>query len=729
LTRVAAVYLVAVPSAAPLLGQGSQAPDLRARKLVDGGESVRLDGLVDEAVWLQAEVAGGFRQREPIEGALASEATEVRVVYDTATLYVGVVARTSRPDAVVARILERDAVMRVGFDGLQFAGDDAVAILLDPFHDHRSGVVFATNPHGAEFDALITDEGREYNVDWRGVWQVAARRTPEGWSAEFAIPFRSLRFPADSKTGTWGFNVCRMIRSKNEEVLLSAWGRANEGLRRVSRAGHIIGLEDLPHGGLGLETTPYVLSRVVQDPAVVGAAADPQLKMGLDAKYEIRPGLLLDLTVNTDFAQVEVDDDQVNLTRFPLFFPEKRSFFLENAGIFQFGDAGFGRPPFLLFFSRRIGIADDGEVPVIAGGRLTGRVGRQTVGVLNALTDAAFDKPRTNYAVARMKRDIGDNGFLGALVTDRRDGHSWNTAWGADGSFWPADALNVEGFFARTETSGPGGDDVAYRVAVDYQTDWLGFTGKHLYIGPDPEAGLGFIARKDMRETWGMTRLTSRPSFLGLRRLELYLNMDLITRADGLLQDWVVGTSFFPQWESGDNAFVWHGRSFTRLDEGFDLTDEVSVPAGDYDTWTLDAGFNTSPGRALTVGAFGSLQRFYDGRLVTAAGDLSLRPNANLAISLSYMHNDADVPGGAFTADVLSCRLTVAFSTQLSARMLLQYNSLDNTLSANVRVNFIHRPGSDLFLVYTERRGAEDSSLWHLSAREAAMKVTYLMRF
>ncbi len=712
-----------------LAGQDSLTGDIRVQQIDRGGEPIALDGVLNEAVWRDADVSTAFRQREPDEGKPASETTEVRVAYDATALYIGVVARTDQASSIVARVLERDMVMQANWDGLSFGGDDAVAVMLDPFHDHRNGVVFATNANGAEFDALITDEGREINVDWRGVWEVASQRTADGWSAEFAIPFRTLRYSLDPDASTWGFNVSRMIKSKNEEVLLSAWGRANEGIHRVSRAGHLVGMSDLPSGGVALETTPYVLSGVDQNPAASGPGADHRIEMGFDAKYQVRPGLMLDLTLNTDFAQVEVDNERVNLSRFPLFFPEKRSFFLENAGIFQFGDASWGRPPFLMFFSRQIGIADDREVPVIGGGRLTGRVGKQTVGVLNVLTDAAFGQRRTNFAVARVKRDVGDNGFLGLMATDRRDTDSWNTAWGFDGSVWPFDALNIEGFFARTESSGTGGDDVVYGITTSYQTERFGFLGKHLYLGPDPEAGMGFIARKDMRESWGMTRLTTQPSVLGLRRLEFYVNTDLITSADGRLQDWQVGSSIFPQWESGDNAFLWHGRSFSRLDEGFDLTDDVRIPAGDYDNWELNAGVNTTAGRVISASAMGSLQRFYGGRLTTTSADVSWRPNVHLAFSLCYMYNDADVPGGAFTADVVSARVAFAASTKLSAKMLLQYNSLDNTLSANVRVNLIHRPGSDLFIVYTERRGDIDSRLWHLSERDAVMKVTYLMRF
>jgi hypothetical protein len=264
-------------------------------------------------------------------------------------------------------------------------------------------------------------------------------------------------------------NVYRIIRRKNEEVLWSGWSRDNGGFQRVSRSGHLEGLTDLPRSGRNVELKPYLLGGGTQEQEVAGVDTDPELELGIDAKYEVRSGLVLDATLNTDFAQVEVDDEQVNLTRFSLFFPEKREFFLENAGIFEFGvRGGFEPPPFLLFFSRQIGIAEDGPVPVLGGVRMTGRVGKQTIGVLNVVTDSAFDQPRTNFAVARIKRDVGGRHFIGAMVTDRRHHGGWNTAGGVDFSFWPGSALNIQGFAAATSTSDEGGDDFAYRETISH---------------------------------------------------------------------------------------------------------------------------------------------------------------------------------------------------------------------------------------------------------------------
>ena len=711
--------------------QVSPTPDVDALRLPPGEASaLHVDGLLDETAWRDAPMVSGFRQREPFEGEPATEITEVRVLFDDATLYVGVLARDRSPDEVIARILQRDKLMEVGFQAMPgFTSDDAVVIVLDPFHHHRNAVVFGTNPNGAEFDALITDEGREFNVDWRGVWEVGARRTPEGWSAEFAIPFRSLRFPEVSDE-PWGFNVYRTIRRKNEEVLWSSWSRSNEGFTRVSRAGHIHGLTDLPRAGLNVELKPYVLGRAAGElDSFDRLDTDAEIDIGLDAKYEVRPGLVLDATLNTDFAQVEVDDQQVNLTRFSLFFPEKRDFFLENAGIFEMGQRGmFGQPPpFLMFFSRRIGISEDGPIPVMGGLRLTGRAGRQTVGLINVVTDAKFDEPGTNHAIARVKRDIGQSGYLGAMVTDRRSTDSWNSTGGLDWSFWPTSTLNVQGYAAGTATSGGGGEGAAYQLGVDYQTDLLGITAGHLGVGPDVIADLGFITRTDIQQSDFTLRLTPRPRVLGLRRLEFQSGNTLVTGFSGGLQDWQSSLFISPECNTGDRLGVGIFRGSNRIDEAFDIGEGVVVPAGDYDAHQIGWFANTSRNRPIMLSSMAFLQNFFGGRVDTIANDLTARPNANLELTVGFTHNRVDVPAGAFTADLARLRVVYAFSTTLVANTLVQYNRRDDELSISVRINFIHRPGSDLFIVFNEERGSA-ASIWDGNTRAAVVKLTYLAR-
>jgi hypothetical protein len=727
-----AVLAAVLALATPLSGQAYDPPVMAATRLPPGTEPPVLDGRPDEAVWRLAAPATGFRQREPRPGAPATDATEVRVLFDDRAVYIGVVARDAEPGAVVGRVLHRDRVMSRGFDGAPvFAGDDAVAILLDTFHDRRNAFIFATNPNGAVFDALLTDEGREFNTDWRGVWEVAAERTAEGWTAEFMIPLRTLRFP-EGGGGTWGFNVARVVQRTREETLWSAWSREGEGFHRVSRAGRLTGLTGLPAAGLSLEVKPYLLAGATREFRETGLGAepdwatDPRGAVGVDLKYQVRPGLTLDVTINTDFAQVEVDDEQVNLTRFDLFFPEKRDFFLENAGVFEFGLRGFFEPPpFLLFFSRRIGIADDGAVPLLGGARLTGRIGGQTMGLLNVVTDEAHGLPRENFAVARVKRDVGGSGYIGVMATDRRSAESWNSTGGADFSVWRG-ALNLQGFYGRTATEGPGGDDGAYRLAADYTGDRFGFFAQQIGVGPDVNAAMGFVTRRDIRRSDGFGRVTFRPSVAGLRRVDLFTGASYVSRTDGAFQDAVIGPFLALTWESGESFTGWLQPGRTRLDHPFRLGD-VEVPAGDYPTRSVGWFASTSPGRAAVLGSTGFAQWTYGGRIASVGWTASAAPNAHLSTTVGYTRNTVRLPDGGFTADIGSLRLGYAVSTRLFADGIIQYNSHENQISANLRVNFIHRPGSDLFIVFNERRGGELGLLDPLD-RGAVVKVTYLFR-
>jgi hypothetical protein len=695
-------------------------------------EPVRVDGLLDEPGWSLAGAATAFRQREPKEGEPASEATEVRVLHDDETLYVGVRALDREPDRVIARVLQRDRILQAGLDNIvRWTGDDGVAVLLDPFHDHRNAFVFATNPNGAEYEALVTDESPFYNADWRAVWRVAARRTPDGWAAEIAIPFRSLRYPAGDGRQPWGFNVERFVRRKSEQALWTGWSRAEGGLHRVSRAGHLVGLSGLPRPRLNLEVKPYGLvgaSRERQDDG--SAPRETTASVGGDLKWEVASGLVLDGTVNPDFAQVESDDQIVNLTRFDLFLPEKREFFLENAGVFEFGTRGFFEPPpFLLFFSRQIGIKEDeGEVPVMGGVRLSGRAGRQTVGFLSLLQDEAFGDPRTSFNVLRVKRDFGANGFIGGMLTDRRTRVSGETDGGADFSVWPTRRLNVTGFAALTSATGDRELDGAYRLGAEYRSSKVYVQGQHLVIGPDAETGMGFVTRTDIRRTDGFAVLTLRPGRLGVREIETFAGGDWITRTTGEEQDGYGFVGAGLRLESGDQASAMVIDGFTQLDEAFDLADRVPVPVGRYDLRQLQVFVDSTPSRPVSLSAMGTLARQWDGRVDSLQVALRVALGSHFEAGPTWTLSRADLPGGAFTAHVLGLRLGWAFSTRLFARAYVQYNSLDEKWITNLRLNFIHRPGSDIYVVFNDDQG-EEGAPGRLVSRGFAVKGSWLIRF
>ena len=690
--------------------------------------AIRVDGLLTEPAWRDATPIVDFKQREPFEGAAATEQTEVRVISAGDMLYVGIVAHDRQPERIVSRILARDKIMEAEFDGKpKFAGDDAVAILLDPFHDHRNAFIFATNPNGAEFDALLTDEGKEFNIDWRGIWSVASKRTADGWSAEFAIPFRTLRYQADG--GVWGFNVYRIIRHNNEEVLWRGWARGSEGFARVSRAGHLTGLADLPHLGANIDLKPYVLGGANHEVESVGTTNTGLAHVGADLKSEVRQGLVLDLSYNTDFAQVEVDDQQVNLTRFSLFFPEKREFFLENAGIFAFGARGtFEPPPFLAFFSRRIGInSDSGEVPLLGGGRLTGRIGGQTMGILSAMTASKYGDARTAFSVARVKRDVGGAGYIGAMLVDRRSGSAANTVGGIDWSLWPRPTLNVQGFVARTSTGGPGGEDVIWRLGADYQTSNLSASLSQLAVGPEATARAGFVTRTDVRRTQGNVRYVFRPTVMNLRGVSVFMFDDLVTNTHGERQDWNVSIGTSPTWRTADNVAFFHSVGRNRVTQAFSLADTVRVPVGDYSSRSFAMFGSSGPGRPVVLSLNAELRKQFGGRVVSITSGAAATPGMHLGFKLSYTRTDAALPNGDFVAHLLSLRATYAFTTQLSLNSLAQYNSLDRRVSTNMRLNYIFRPGSDIFLVLNEERGS-DEAVWDPRSRGVRLKVTYLAR-
>ena len=730
------------PTQAPTQDDSTE-PSLQSLRLPEGAQ-FNLDGRLDEAFWREAMPITDFRQREPLEGVAATERTEVRVVWSADQLYIGVTAFDSEPDRIVARTLQRDRVLRArGFGGVQFEGDDGVAIVLDPFDDDRNGFIFATNANGALFDALLTDEGRQVNVDWQGVWQVAGTRTAEGWSAEFAIPFRTLRHPSDGRA--WGFNVLRSVARKQEQMLWKSWDREGGGFERVSLAGRLEGLDDLPPSRLNVEAKPFVLG------AGRGAQADDGSgnletsgtgDVGIDLKSEVFPGLVLDVTVNTDFAQAEVDNQQVNLTRFNLFFPERRDFFLENAGIFDFGNRGFGPPPFLMFFSRRIGISSRGEVPIISGGRLTGRAGQQTVGLLSVLTDglpglpADPDDPdseptapieRELFNVARIKRDVGASNYIGAMLTDRRGNGSANTVAGVDARFFVLPTLVAEGFAARSFTEGPGGEGNAIRANFNYTTDLWGAFANVFQVDGDMNAGSGFVNRTNVRESRLSIRRSFRPGFFNLRKVDFRLSGDRITTTDGRFQDSRLGLSFSPNFNTGDDFNLNIDRGRSQVDDAFVLADTLPVPAGEYSTneWSIRMG--ATDARALSGRLNISGGDFFGGRIQRWGGELSFIPTPAIALNPGFERNKVTLPNGSFTAEITSLRLTWALSPLMTTNAFVQYNGLTDRIITNVRFNFIHRPGSDLFVVFSENRGRADE-IWRTDDRGLVVKLTYLMR-
>ena len=471
---------------------------------------LRVDGRLDEAIYGALPPIGDFIQQEPLEGPPATEKTEVWLLFDDEALYVSFRLWESRPDNLVANEMRRDSN--------NIFQNDHVAFLIDPFYDRRNGIEFAINPLGGRWDGQISNESA-FSADWNPIWDVKVGRFDGGWTVETAIPFKSLRY-RPGRAQIWGFNARRTNRTKNETSFLTRIPRAmgQTGLFRASLAATMVGLE-VPQGSRNIEVKPYAVSSVQTDQTTVPRVRnDPSADIGVDVRYGLTQNLSADFTYNTDFAQVEADEQQVNLTRFSLFFPEKREFFLENQGVFGFGGQGAnasGDTP-VMFYSRRIGFDQGLAIPIEAGGRMTGRAGRYSMGMLNITSndDRQVGLGRTNFSVARLRRDILRRSSIGVLATSRSQvpgAPGSNQMYGADGTFAFFNNLTLNTYWARTQTPGVSTEDTSYRAVMDYAGDRYGVAVEHLAVGDNFLPEIGFVRRDDIRKSLARFRFSPRP--------------------------------------------------------------------------------------------------------------------------------------------------------------------------------------------------------------------------
>jgi len=548
---------------------------------------LRINGVLDEAPYRSVASIGDFIQQEPDEGQPASERTEVWILADRDHLYIGVSCHDSQASRIVANDMRRD--------GRNIGQNDNLSIVIDTFYDRRNGYEFLVNAVGGMADSQITDE-RDVNRDWNTVWQYRARRDAGGWTAEMAFPFRSLRYRPGT-TQVWGLNIRRTIRWKNEFAYLSPVPRTQgvRGILKLSSAGTLVGLE-APPSVLNLDIKPYVLGAAKANRAVdPSIEADLDGDAGVDVKYGLTRGLTADFTYHTDFAQVEDDDQQVNLTRFSLFFPEKREFFLEGQGIFSFGGvetaprvgttfAPVNTP--VLFFSRQIGLLGDTPVPIEVGVRLTGKAGRYSVGLLNIQTGDEPDigAASTNFGVVRLKRDILRRSYIGVIGTRRSPAtgaDGTNAVFGIDTGLSFFDSLNMVGYYAKTDTPGLQGKDHSYRARIDYQADQLGMTVEHLGVGQHFKPEVGFLRRRDFIESLAQLRISRRPASLqSVRRINLELGLDYITNDERELENRLFQAALRTEMQSGDSWSVRYERLFEFVPASFTLPGGIAVPVG-----------------------------------------------------------------------------------------------------------------------------------------------------
>ena len=713
---------------------------------VERGPTV--DGDLSDAAWAQSEVGTGFMQHEPLDGVPATEQTEVRVVFTDSTIYFGIAAFDADPDAIIAKEMERDS---------RIYQDDSIVLLLDTFHDRRNAYAFETNLNGARTDTLVTDEGRDLNLEWDGIWNVASRKTAAGWTAEIAIPISTLRF--DPAAPAWGFNVQRYIAHKREmthwsglprEVgVLGQVGSEVQPVHRVSMAGELTGLTGLAQSAQ-LQIKPFAIGDVSEDPRLdLDPATDGDY--GLDLKWGVTRSLALDLTYNTDFAEVEVDELQTNLTRFSLYFPEKRDFFLENAGIFDFGPPHrrFYEPPVLkAFFSRRVGLDAGRQVPIDWGARLTGRVGGWDIGVLRVATaglardDEAL--PPNAFTVARLKRNVGERSSIGAMLTETApDGELANRVAGVDfvykpgpktifGGFWSSSAIGEEAA-ASSENAAAGASDAgesAYGFNFDYQGRALTVFLDAQEIEEDYSPRAGFLLRRNVRHLNPQIQWLPRieRGFVRSWFTELYVDY-YETLDEGELETQRI--EFAPigmRMTTEDRWRLGYVHETENLVEPFEVSDGVVIPPGRYEFDTVEAAAFTNQSRLFGLRGRIGVGDFYEGTQTSGRIGFNFRISRHLQTQTSWVYNNVELPQGAFDVGLYSQIVNMTFTPNLRLNTILQYNDLSGDLGTNIRLHWIYRPGSDLFVVYNENWMAEDLRHRQSTHRQIAVKFTYLIQ-
>lgn len=714
-SQLLVLVLFSVLCGPALLAQHSKPDTIRASRV---HSTIRIDGLLDEAEWQATQHIRNFTQRELNEGEPATERTEVAILYDDRNLYVGIWCYDREPDKLVAQKMKRD---------FNFDSEDNFEIIIDTYHDRRNGYLFVTNPNGARADALVIDNGRQVNEDWDGVWDVAARVTEEGWFAEMVIPFSTLKFSAASEQ-IWGINFERNIRRKREQVLWQGWSRDSE-LEQVSRAGTLVGLHQISSVTL-MELKPYASGGMEKPRALNSTTLS---KFGGDLNYLITPTLKLNVTVNTDFAQVESDREQVNLTRFSLFFPEKREFFLEGQNFFAFNMGHNIRP----FYSRRIGISPERtEIPILGGARLLGKLGRSTLGVMSLQTEEKNSFPSTNYSVLRWKQDVLEQSSLGLIGISKIEPHRWNATYGADflystSSLFGDKNFSVGGALVQSYTSDARNKTgLAHRIRLSYPNDFIEFAAIWERASATFNPEVGFLRRTSFQQFFAELKFKPRPKFLPWIRQMEFKPMDFNYFIDDETKEL---TTFFSEFrplgfatKSGEFFEFNIQRRAEKLTEDFEIQDGVIISPGEYWFTRYEIQLATFTGRPL----FGFFEvnwgDFYNGKRAEWSGRIVWQMNKHFSLSGDYTRNVVNLPAGNFTVDEVGGRMEFAVTPKLFGSLFAQWNNEDQEILLNFRINWIPKPGTDFFFVINQ---AVDTSSQTFIVSNTTVLTKFVWRF
>ena len=726
--------LVVMGAVSHAAGQDRAPVDRVTLRAVPVREPIRIDGRLDEPFYATAPPHTSLIQTEPTAGKPFSEKTDLWVGYDRRNIYVAWRCWESQPERVVGSELRRDSNLIV-------TANDNVSFAFDAFHDRRNSVAFIVGPDGGRVDAQVVGE-RQWSADWNPVWTLKTSRFDGGWIVEAAIPFRSLRYvPGSNKP--WGFTARRMSRWRNEIAYLTPVpnGSAVSAIMMASFYGDLVGIQ-APPSGKNIEVKPYATGSLTTDRAASPRKTNkPDGNAGIDVKYGIRQDLTADFTYNTDFAQVEADDQQVNLTRFSLFFPEKREFFLENQGQFAFGGAGGfgagggGDTP-TLFYSRRIGLDDGQMIPIVAGGRVTGRTGGFEFGAIQIRTDHGTTARLlpTDFTALRLKRDVFGKSSVGAMVTRRSEApgrRSPSLTYGVDARLAFGRYLTANASLTDTDTPGVPLDHASYRAQLDYNADRYGLQVERLQVGANFNPETGFVRRRDMEKSYLSMRFSPRPRRGAVRKYSLSSAVNHVENRRGRLESRQVDGDFSIEFQNGDKVLVGGTSQYEFLPQPFPIATGVTLPSAGYPFAFLRAGVDFGQQRRL----FGQVRvdhgKFYSGTQTTVAlraARVAITPL--LAVEPTVSVNRVELRQGRFTTNLVGSRITYTLTPRMFTSALIQYNSRSASLASNVRFRWEYLPGSELFVVYNDQRSTLTTRFFpELANRSVIVKFNRLFRF